>query len=294
MSRLQGRRSSESPTLAYLNPTRVSPHRDNFRTFARYWEGACRRCDELGYRLEEFPLLEPGLPPDRLSKLLFSRGIMGVIIASPDPEVKEVRLAWEHFAVVSIDHVLEYPDVHWASANHFQHMWLTMETLERLGYERVGLCMSRGADRRVYHAWVSAFLGYRQWMTRRRQQVPPYLVQHWETLEGGAFAAWLARHRPDVIVCPQTGIVSRLAEAGYRVPQDIALVHLARDTAEVPCAGIDQNSELVGAAAVELVVGQLHRNERGLPAFAKCVMIEGRWVDGPTLVASRLTPAAAR
>jgi hypothetical protein len=54
-------------------------------------------------------------------------------------------------------------------------------------------------------------------------------------------------------------------------------------TAAAPgCAGIDQSGERVGAAAVDLVVEQLHANEFGRPPNPKTVLIEGRWVPGKT------------
>ncbi len=54
--------------------------------------------------------------------------------------------------------------------------------------------------------------------------------------------------------------------------------HLDLTAAAPGCAGIDQNGERVGAAAVDLVVEQLHANEFGLPQNPKTVLIEGRWV----------------
>jgi LacI family transcriptional regulator len=46
---------------------------------------------------------------------------------------------------------------------------------------------------------------------------------------------------------------------------------------------MNQNNDLVGAAAVDLVVGELHRNEAGIPTYPKCVMIESQWIEGTTL-----------
>jgi hypothetical protein len=50
-----------------------------------------------------------------------------------------------------------------------------------------------------------------------------------------------------------------------------------------PCAGLDLRPELQGTAAINSVVAQIHRNERGLPADPHTVMLSGRWVDGPTI-----------
>jgi hypothetical protein len=57
-------------------------------------------------------------------------------------------------------------------------------------------------------------------------------------------------------------------------------MHLTRDLAG--CSGIDQNNERVGAAAVDLVVEQLHANAFGVPENPKTVLIEGRWEPGST------------
>ena len=57
-------------------------------------------------------------------------------------------------------------------------------------------------------------------------------------------------------------------------------MHLTAELAG--CAGIDQNNEQVGAAAVDLVVEQLHGNSYGLPEIPKTVLIEGRWITGTT------------
>jgi hypothetical protein len=48
-------------------------------------------------------------------------------------------------------------------------------------------------------------------------------------------------------------------------------------------AGIDQQTDVLGAAAVDLLVEQLHHNERGPPEHPKMVMTEGLWREGETV-----------
>lgn len=291
MAQVHGRRvQSEAPALAYLNPTHVSPHERNFPTMQRYWNGARARAERLGYRLEEFWLLEPGMTPARMDKILRARGIAGLVLAPPDPEITDIRMDWRHYAVSSIDHVLSFPDVHWACANHFQGMWLALENLERLGYERIGLALSRAADVRVMHAWVSAFAG-RQALRTATLRPPIYLAEDWTAGDRERFPAWVRECRVDALICSEPGPIEILAERGYRVPDQIGLAHMAVECAGMACAGIDQNSELVGAAAVDIVVGLLHRNERGASTPSRAVMVEGRWVDGLTVRAADASSA---
>jgi hypothetical protein len=67
------------------------------------------------------------------------------------------------------------------------------------------------------------------------------------------------------------------------VPDDIGLVHLDLHAGLKDWAGMRQNNEQIGIAAVDMLVGQLHRNEFGPPPFQKCMFIEGTWVDGETV-----------
>jgi LacI family transcriptional regulator len=48
-------------------------------------------------------------------------------------------------------------------------------------------------------------------------------------------------------------------------------------------AGADQNNRLVGEAAVDILLGQLRRNERGLPAHPRTTLIKSSWRDGATV-----------
>jgi hypothetical protein len=50
-----------------------------------------------------------------------------------------------------------------------------------------------------------------------------------------------------------------------------------------PLAGIDADSESLGVAAVDLLVGQLHAYEYGVPKREKIVSVTGRWVSGSSL-----------
>jgi len=42
---------------------------------------------------------------------------------------------------------------------------------------------------------------------------------------------------------------------------------------------IDYRQEQLGGAAVEMVVGQIHRNERGNPTCPHTLLIDAMWVD---------------
>jgi LacI family transcriptional regulator len=55
-------------------------------------------------------------------------------------------------------------------------------------------------------------------------------------------------------------------------------------------SGVEENQEMVGAAAIDLVATQIMSNSHGLPAHPKLILIEGTWVDGETM---RFNPKTA-
>ena len=77
-------------------------------------------------------------------------------------------------------------------------------------------------------------------------------------------------------------LVAWLRAAGVQVPGDVAYADLDVSADDGAVAGIYQDAEGIGSAAIDLVAGQLLRHERGLPERAKAISIESRWVDGGT------------
>jgi hypothetical protein len=73
-----------------------------------------------------------------------------------------------------------------------------------------------------------------------------------------------------------------------RVPEDVGLAVLACPRLGDICSGVFQNGKLIGASAVDMLVSMVERHERGLPAQATTLMVEGQWNEGRTL---RTVPA---
>jgi LacI family transcriptional regulator len=87
----------------------------------------------------------------------------------------------------------------------------------------------------------------------------------------------------DVLVGHVQTIVEWLAGIGVRVPADAAFFNLNITEQTAPCAGLDLSPRRLGAAAMEMVVAMLHRQERGIPDFPQTITLEATWGDSPTL-----------
>ena len=70
---------------------------------------------------------------------------------------------------------------------------------------------------------------------------------------------------------------------GLRVPRDLGLIQLERRRGSENWAGMDQHNDLTGEAAVDMLVGMLHNNEIGRPAFPRATLISGSWSPGATV-----------
>jgi hypothetical protein len=89
--------------------------------------------------------------------------------------------------------------------------------------------------------------------------------------------------KPDVVITNKSELYNALQDDGVRIPKDLGLIHLDWHDSLANMAGMRQNNRVVGSAGVDLVVGQLQKNEFGSQEFPKVVQIESIWVDGPSL-----------
>jgi DNA-binding LacI/PurR family transcriptional regulator len=171
------------------------------------------------------------------------------------------------------------PVFHRAVADLFQITTVALRRIERLGYRRIGLMMEHRLDERTNHQYSAAFLDWQRTVPVR-QRVPLTVLPKWDE---PMFRKWFRRHTPEAIVCPDPKPIRWIEAANLRVPDDVGFVNLCESPMHTGLAAMRHHPRLVGAAAVDLVVAQLQRNELGIPAHPKIVLIEGEWVDGPTV-----------
>ncbi len=266
-------------TLAYVT---AYPTRDGWRLpgpFVEFYEGARQRADLLGYDLEEWWLAEAGLTPQRFSEILYMRNIHGILLAPVPPEAAEMSMLWEKFAAVTIGYSIGGPGLHRASNHQYGSIGLALEELQKLGYRRIGLAIPDESDVRVKRQWSARMLVHHA-HDASEKGVPPLLAGEDFC---GEFSAWFQAHRPDAVLSLESDALSVMENLGVRVPEDVGFAHLAISPGDRDWAGINQNSDLVGAAAIDLIDGQLRRNERDLPTHPHTLLIPGEWVAGSTV-----------
>lgn len=269
VSRRWDKTGRELGTIAFINTYSAG-------VWADLLGGAEARVRLHGYRLEVFKLKGGGTQTKRLSRILASRGIRGVCIG-PLAEKGNLSLEWAQFACATIGHSLEHPHLHRASPDQFQGMGLALQTALAAGHRTIGLCLDSRVNTKVNGSWQARALLFAGQHPECR--VPVLLADKSQTKD--SFARWFRRHKPDVIVGSDDFVVRWARELGFTVP-----VYVLAWNPSCGCAGVDERRPEVGAAAIDLIVEQLRRNERGVPAVPKLVQIEGVWREATVRTAS--------
>lgn len=246
----------------------------------RLFEGARQRAVELGFELENFCTREFDDQGRRLSQILTTRGIPGILIA-PGSLKGRINLEWQNFSVASVCFSLRHPRFHRVFHDNFNAIQVAMRRLSELGYRRPGLILRTRHDEITNGHYRAGFLLAQNDLVEPRNRIPVQVVPR---LPAAEFLAWLDRTRPDVVLTYRGEKNAQWAqEAGWRIPQDLGFVHL-NHTPEAPFfAGIDHNAAHLGRAAIDLIIAQIQRSETGIPAVPADLSFEGRWVDGPSI-----------
>jgi len=266
----------------------------------RYVEGMRSRATQLGYRIELIHFQEVQESPKRLAEVLRTRATRGLVILPVPSAFTLDSLECHDLALAAVGYSLKAPAIHRTAPDYFQNMTLALRTLERRGYRRIGLGMAQVDLERFGERWLGAHDVWQRTVPRG-QRVPVHLNAHlqmpeplgphegqleWSSDALRDYGGWLDRYRPDAVIGSSGAFYRGLRLLGSRMQARVratgyAALGVLPDLPQV--GGIDQDQFAIGAAAVDLVVGQLHRNEYGLPLHPATMLIQGRWVEGATI-----------
>jgi len=258
----------------------ASPEQPSPRPMQQIMIDAARaRAKELGFQLDTLSLDHTSLSALALGRMLRARGVQGVILLHSRLTDAMNGFPWELFASAEIDYGSSNLFVHTVAIDHHLTINNALTRLRSLGYRKIGLFIERYKDERLLNKWTAAFRSYQE--TQGGIGHVPLLVE--TAMTAAAFLTWHKKHKPDLVIGHVDQAVVWLRQSKIAVPRRTGFFNLNWNERNRPCAGLDLRPELQGMAAVETVVAQIHRNERGLPLDPHTVMVSGRWVDGPTL-----------
>ena len=269
--------------LAVLNAWGVHQEEDLPEFFSKQLLGVRERAAELGYRIELFPLPEDAAGQERLGRILFTRGIQGVLVGPVPLQLTTVRLDWSYFATATIGRSLASPCLHYAASDQAGAVEMIYGRLRELGYRRIGYCHNSEGERRGQHLSLSAYLKCLFLDNQSQDALPPLLLKEGKAPDP---AKWARRHRFDAVICGGSQLnflEDGLVAGGFSIPEDIGIVCLSLRHDDLRRSGIQEDMPGMGRAAVSLLHNMLINWERGVPAQRHMVLIGGHWQQGRTV-----------
>jgi LacI family transcriptional regulator len=269
-----------SAELAWINCWQDAKQLRAYREFDLYWRGATQAAEKCGFRLEEFVVGEK-LSFARLEKILQSRNIHGILVpphgnkAVMHPTVSS--LDWSRYAVIRFGYSIPDFLAHVVAGNHTQSTMLAYGEIRKRGYERIGYVCHLNPSTRAKAGFLMA-----QTELPPAQRLPILELDFQREDCRQTLHRWIRENKPDAILSEMAEMAALLQQLSYRVPEDIGLAATSVLDGNAD-AGIYQNSEEIGKAAVETLLSLIYQNQTGIPDLCREVLVDARWQDGRTL-----------
>ncbi len=235
-------------------------------------KAARQRAEQLGSGLEEFWLGERGMTTTRLNHILQTRGISGVII-SPAASTHEITLNWDWHVLASviIGNTDIAPVINRAAHYHYRSVWQTLQRLRGEGLSRPAAIFSEIVQGKIHRMQHAAFV-----TNHPTPGIANNSVRFCEPDDLEGLRPWLRKMKPDALLLGwQVGKRTR-DQLQALAPEARRIVTLDWHPHGV-LPGIDPCNEAIAANAVDLVVAQLHRNERGISGHPTTLLLDGVW-----------------
>lgn len=269
------------PSMALLVRARVK--RSTFYCDDQILKGARRACERLGYRLVVFPVANADGEGPRLSRILRSRGITGLILATLDAGLHRLDMEWEHFSALCIESQHLGLSLHTVGNNQMAITRTAVRRIRELGYRRIGLCVGQSEEAALQKPFTGGYL-LEMHAFPDLAPIPALVLDNGEDPDvPGRVGAWVRTHRIDAVLSNWSSVPLLLAGAGLRVPEDVGVATLDYNPNRGAYAGIRQSHQIVAERAVEALSLLMKTNQTGLIAFPNVILVDGVWEDGPEM-----------
>ncbi|MBD5780550.1 LacI family DNA-binding transcriptional regulator [Pelagicoccus sp. NFK12] len=277
-------RDSYRATIALINAHSDNNSLKRHPTIPEYVEGINQRADSLGYRLDYFWLNDPELKARRLKSIMLARGIKGALVVGlmNDCQFPEKLLPIAEALPLVVTGVrTRNPTLPYVCVDHHGLALQAVENALRLGYQRPGLVLDQKIDRLVEGRFSAGYL-YGQMRLPEESRLPPLYQNAGEEEDFACFKVWMQEYRPDVIFTLYNDVSHWLQKLGMKAPDDIGLIQLEWRKNAPDWSGMRQHNDHTGEAAVDTLVGMVHRGETGLQAEPRALLIAPSWQSGKT------------
>lgn len=283
----ENHRPQNKCTLAFLTLKGRTPRPDEYGR--NLFRGMRDRATSLGFGLDQIEVDPAHMGSARLTQILHSRGVRGVILAPVDQAVDcRHLLDWSQFSVVAATGLVRSPSFCRVVPHQLQIAGMALSRMAEAGHRRVGWVTPRNHAGGVSELQLAAHELMQGGVDVTL--LPAHIFERAEKL-----GAWFRESRADSLLVPDALFADELqaaceAEFGWCPP---TYVLNAAPGGRWP--GVQQHPQVIGKLAVEALARQIQSGERGPSEWAAVTMVEGVWIDprAATLRASASTGTVA-
>ena len=240
------------------------------------------RADALGYSLALFNMLQKDLKPSQVNRIIKVRGIQGLIIGRTDHPNRSFLegIDWEPITAVRVGRRPQWPPVTRVDHHQYATIQLILGKMLLRGYRRIGLYHQRSNLKALAFYPEAAY----QHLLNRVSRTQAYPTFYSDVRSRESMIEWADQYQFDAIISnrtPQAMIPDAATRKAFFDGRGFALMNLLDTSSEL--AGVYQNLGKLGERAVDVLVAQIHRGERGFPKVISNTMVEGEWSEGCSL-----------
>lgn len=271
------RHKTGAQTIAFINTFMDPTLLRRIPGFAAFVTGAEKRAPQFGYAVEVFEARAKGMSGERLAGILQARGIRGILVGPRWAMEPELQFPWERFAVVLVGEAESGPHLHRVCNHHVHGCATALSRLAAKGYRRVGVILDRAQEEKYRYDYI---LGVEQFRRTDGHGVKVEILLY-DKRDDAVLEKWIRSNGFDALVSLSDEIVPMWERMRTDGGRDLGYANLST-TPGGRWSGINQHTEEIGAASVDMLRGLLLDGERGTAQRPRILLIEGDWIEGET------------
>lgn len=243
--------------------------------------GVLAKAGTMGYDLNVFHF-DQFKNPAQLQRILYARGVAGVILEYFEDPARILEVDWSPFSVVACGAYGTPLPFDMVRVSNFIAARTTFGKVWDRGYRRIGV-VAMHHEPPFFDDWgrVGGALSAEVELRGHIGPIPPLTCSF---REHAKVVPWFDQHRPDAVVAFPPYLIDDLRAARVRVPGDVAYAAMVvDDTIPVDVAGAVQLCDDQGRAAVEMLDFNIRMGIRGVVRDPRIQIVGCAWRDGASL-----------
>jgi len=252
------------------------PRHEVYRFEKEIIAGATQEAVKLGYPFEVLTWNPREMSAQRMSQIIVSRGIQGLIVGPRGTDNPELDLDWSKLAGVAYGRSIRKPDLNRIAANLLQAIIDFIPVAFQRNYRSIIFALDTQTEDRVGYQWLGGANVLQTLYGRRKVAI--IFDRYDQTVE--KLARKLGTAQAAVVLGP-SGLMDPLTAMGFKIPENLGFVAIDDERHNV--TSIRQPNLEIGQLAVDQLSMQVECARFGPSEIPSLQMISCGWHEGETL-----------